>query len=67
MKIYDISLHAYKFERESIVPISSNSILKWFGFSEEGMMFSQDNKGKIRCYNFHADEWTTVLASEIKD
>ena len=37
---------------ESHIPIRPQSTLKWFGFSQEGMIFSQDSEGFLRAFNF---------------
>lgn len=42
------------------VPITENSDLKWFDFSKEGMLFSQDSYGFIRAYSLEANEWTSL-------
>jgi hypothetical protein len=36
------------------------AVLKTFGFSYEGMLYSEDSKGIIRVYNFLKAQWTTV-------
>jgi len=36
----------------SIVPIKLLSVLKTFGFSYEGMLYSQDSRGAIKVYSF---------------
>lgn len=43
------------------------SILRWFGFSNEGMIFSQDNYGIIRAYSFEAKEWTSLYFDGLQD
>lgn len=48
----------------SIVPIKLVSILKTFGFSYEGMLYSADSKGAVRIYNFNKSQWSTVYDPE---
>lgn len=33
------------------VPIKPKSLLKWFDFSLEGMLFSQDTTGNLRAFS----------------
>lgn len=67
MRIYKINPFAVKVEREAKMPIRPNSLLKWFGFSEEGMLFCQDSLEVVRSYSFRRDEWSTVLSLEGKE
>lgn len=62
MRIYNITPFAVKVERDVSVPIRPNSILKWFGFSEEGMLFCQDSLEIVRSYSFKRDEWQVVFS-----
>lgn len=62
MRIYKVSTLEATVDRDVIVPIKPNSILKWFGFSEEGMIFCQDSLEIVRGYSFQQDLWQTVLS-----
>lgn len=42
------------------VPITPNSTLRWFGFSQEGMLVSQDSLGSIRVFSLASNSWTAV-------
>jgi hypothetical protein len=33
------------------VPLTTGSLLRWFDFSREGMLFSQDTTGLIRAFS----------------
>jgi hypothetical protein len=66
MRIYKITTFSVKVERDVNVPIRPNSILKWFGFSEEGMLLCQDSLEVVRCYSFKRDEWQVVFSLEGK-
>jgi hypothetical protein len=48
-------------------PGEKGLILKWFGFSMEGMIFSKDSGGNIRAYSLEANEWTHVLSENSND
>ena len=43
MRIYKIETHSVSIDRDVMVNIKPNSILKWFGFSEEGLICCQDS------------------------
>jgi hypothetical protein len=32
-------------------------VLKWFGFSGEGLLFSKDSAGAVRTYLLQTSEW----------
>lgn len=49
-------------ERKIKMPVSSGEKLKWFGFSEEGCLYSHDTSETVRMYCWDSNEWTTVLA-----
>lgn len=66
MRIYKITPFSVTVDRDVILPIRPNSILKWFGFSEEGMIFCQDSLEMVRCYSFNRDLWQTVFSLEGK-
>lgn len=51
-----------------IVPISTNynsnntnTIIKWAGYSERGILFIQDSEGIVRMYNGKRKQWIQVL------
>ena len=64
MKVYRVSTSCVEFERDVVVPIRPNSILKWFGFSEEGMLVCQDSLEAVRCYSWSLNEWRVFYSLE---
>jgi hypothetical protein len=42
VRIYRITAETVTIERDTMLPLKANSHLKWFGFSEEGMLYCQD-------------------------
>lgn len=46
------------------VPLRQNTLLKWFGFSQEGMIISQDSTGQIRAFSLQTNEWTPLIVTE---
>jgi hypothetical protein len=46
------------------MPIKANSLLKWFCFSEEGMLYCQDSLEVLRGYIYERDEWMPVHSLE---
>jgi hypothetical protein len=63
-KIYKVSMEGVKLEKKVPVPLSPNSFLKWFGFSEEGMLICQDTMERISCFRWDNEEWQTVHTLE---
>lgn len=51
-KIFKVNMEGMNFEKDIIVPLSPNSLLKWFGFSEEGMLICQDTMERISSYRW---------------
>lgn len=51
-KVYKIDLEGAKLEKDILVPLSPNSLLKWFGFSEEGMLICQDTMERISAFRW---------------
>lgn len=57
MKVFSVNQFAVVDLPEGHVPLTvpefgaKGSTLNWFGFSEEGMLFSQDSFGAIRAYS----------------
>ncbi len=43
------------------VPVTPKSNLKFFRFSNEGMLVSHDDSGYIRVYNLENNTWTSVI------
>lgn len=43
MRVYKINVHCVTVDRDVVLPVQPNSIVKWFGFSEEGMIVVQDS------------------------
>ena len=51
-KVYKIDSEGAKLEKDILVPLSPNSLLKWFGFSEEGMLICQDTMERISAFRW---------------
>jgi hypothetical protein len=43
MRIYKVNEFTFQNEKDVMLSMNSNSRLKWFGFSEEGMIYCQDS------------------------
>lgn len=56
LRVYNIL--TYEIVIESPMPINVNSKLTWFGFSEEGLIYSQDSHGIVR--TMMRDIWIPV-------
>jgi chromosome transmission fidelity protein 4 len=70
----NISMHIFSINSsnvvkisESHVPIQPQSTLRWFGFSQEGMLFSQDSNGFVRAYSLETNEWTSLIVNNFPD
>ena len=61
MKVYKIKLDSWKLERTVLMPIKAEEFLNWFGFSQEGILFSQDNSETVRMYMWNRNEWVNIL------
>ena len=48
-------------------PVTPTSELKWFGFSEEGQIFSYDGLGIVRSFSFTSQTWTPRHDFKIKN
>ena len=57
VRVYNI--HNLKIEFEKPVPLTVNKKLTWFGFSEEGLIYTQDSEGIIR--TLYNDIWMPVF------
>lgn len=64
MRLYQINVDTIKLERDVLIPLKPNSLLKWFGFSEEGMIYCQDNMEVVKGYIYDRDEWQAVYSLE---
>jgi hypothetical protein len=42
--------------------LQPNSLLKWFGFSEEGMLYCQDDLEVLRGLAYERDEWQAMYS-----
>jgi hypothetical protein len=60
VRMYRITPETVTIERDTLLPMKANSHLKWFGFSEEGMLYCQDTFEVLRGYLFERDEWIPV-------
>lgn len=49
------------------VPLTPKSLLRWFDFSTEGMIFSQDTVGVIRAFSLETSEWTPISVDNIEE
>ena len=47
------------------VPLKPGGMLKWFDFSQEGMLISQDTYGIIRVFSLYTQSWSTVSVNGI--
>ena len=43
------------------IPLKPSSSLKAFGFSEEGLLYSQDSKGYVRVFSASARHWVEIV------
>lgn len=57
VRVYNI--HNLKIVFEKPVPLTANKKLSWFGFSEEGLLYSLDSEGVIR--TLYNDIWMPVF------
>jgi hypothetical protein len=64
VRIYRITPETVTLERDTLMPIKANSLLKWFCFSEEGMLYCQDSLEVLRGYIYERDEWMPVYSLE---
>jgi chromosome transmission fidelity protein 4 len=64
VRLYRVTPEAVTLERDTLLPLKANSQLKWFGFSEEGMLYSQDSLEVVRAYVFERDEWVALHSME---
>ena len=67
MQIFSISNYNALPITRCHVPVSPEYILRWFGFSKEGMLFSQDTLGVFRAYSLETNEWTCITADRNVD
>lgn len=51
----------------SQVPIRPESQLKYFRFTQEGMILSQDTQGTLRVYNLEHNSWSSLIVEGIED
>jgi len=61
VKVIDMNNKSYKTLYDIECPITKNSNLIWFGFSEEGMLCSFDNEGIVRTLNPLNKQWIPVM------
>lgn len=66
MRVYRVGMAGVSVDRDVAVSIRPNSLLKWFGFSEEGSLCCQDSLETVRCYSFGREQWQTVFSLEGK-
>lgn len=66
MRIYNITLLSSHFVKDTIIPMKFQSRIKWFGFSQQGMIFCQDTLEVLRCYKFDKDEWQVLYSLQEK-
>lgn len=49
------------------MPIKRKALLKYFRFSNEGMLVTHDDAGYIRVYNLENNTWTSVIVEGVED
>ena len=49
------------------MPIKRKALLKFFRFSNEGMLVTHDDAGYIRVYNLENNTWTSVIVEGVED
>jgi chromosome transmission fidelity protein 4 len=47
------------------LPIKPQSTLRWFGFSQEGMIISQDSMGGLRAFNLATKIWSNFQVEQL--
>jgi len=52
MKVIDMSTRKYKTIIDCECPISRQAVIVWFGFSDEGQLYSFDTEGVMRSFSF---------------
>ena len=55
MQIFSVTNYSALPITRSHVPVSPEYLLRWFGFSKEGMLFSQDTLGIFRAYSLETN------------
>jgi hypothetical protein len=60
-KILDCSKNSFNIVYDGFCPVSRNSHVNWFGFSDEGMLISKDDFGVLSSFNFKNQQWIPIL------
>lgn len=60
MSLFELGEGDHRLLASTFLPLKLQSLLKCFGFSAEGMLYSQDSKGAVRVYSFDRAEWGIV-------
>ena len=58
MKILNMSTRDNRVLMDCDCAVTPTSDLKWFGFSEEGQLFSYDNLGIVRSFSYSTQTWS---------
>lgn len=66
LKCKIIDTNSYKVVLDDICPISRRSTMTWFGFSDEGMLISVDDKGVVTALNMRNHQWIPILDLKTK-
>ena len=61
LKCKIIDTNTFKTIYDDCCPVSRRGNLTWFGFSDEGMLISQDNKGIVNALSMKSEQWVPVL------
>lgn len=61
LKCKVIDTNTYKVVLDDHCPISRRSNMTWFGFSDEGMLISVDDKGVVTALNMRNHQWVPIL------
>lgn len=62
MNVYCVTVSSSTFSHQCLLHLHPNSLLKWVGFSTEGMLFCQDTDEFVKSYNWETREWEVLLA-----
>lgn len=66
VKIINMATRDYKILIDADCPISPGSTLTWFGFSEEGQIFTFDSDYVLRSFSYNEQMWTVRLDFRVR-
>jgi len=58
MKILNMATRENQMIMDADCAVTPTSELRWFGFSEEGQLFSYDSLGIVRSFSYTTQTWT---------